>query len=443
MSKIKIITLLFTFIILLFIINLSYSADYSDLFRSDLKLAKEYYMKKEYKKTIDIIEKHSEMIFYGKIPDGLYSQVIEALSLLGDSYINIGNIKKAFDMFQEINGMTDYSEPYALYKTALFTLLFDDTKSIQEILYDDIMTYNLSPDYRLYTLLLSVLENSEGKLIPEKVETSLKNKVGISLAGQALVDFLLNRISEDELIAKTDAENLSAIKYFVGLKNERYAGSVQKGKEYYLELYNEGEDLYKWLSAKRLGLFGILIKDYENYFSYSDDWVYIKSSSTLLGRTKPYHVREIMDNDLKTAWVEGKPDDGVGEWVEFTFDPEIILERISLINGYTRSETLYQANNRVKKIRISFDDGTYIDQELKDGELKPQTITLPEPKQIRILRLTILETYKGSKYNDTCISEIKFDYARIPESEMTPAEEAESDSEFWEMPKRKPLGSIY
>lgn len=101
MSKIKIITLLFIFIILLFIINLSYSADYSDLFRSDLKLAKEYYIKKEYKKTIDIIEKHSEMIFYGKIPDGLYSQVIEALSLLGDSYINIGNIKKLLICFKK------------------------------------------------------------------------------------------------------------------------------------------------------------------------------------------------------------------------------------------------------------------------------------------------------------------------------------------------------
>jgi len=150
-----------------------------------------------------------------------------------------------------------------------------------------------------------------------------------------------------------------------------------------------------------------------------------------LGRTKPYHVKEIKDNDPKTAWVEGKADDGIGEWVEFTYDPPVILERISVINGYMRSETLYYANNRVKKIRISFDDGTHFDQVLKDGELKPQIITLPEPKQAGKVRLTILETYKGSKYNDTCISEIIFDYSPLPEPEITPAEETDSSNGLW------------
>lgn len=400
--------------------------NYTKGFLDDLNQVKKLYNSGKYENAMTLIEKYHELIgFYHLDAGKYYPHIIEARNILGDCYIKTGNFKKAFDVFQETNGATDYSDSYALYQTALLTLLFDDIYSITDIL-NDTKIYYLDPDPGLYILLLSVMESDEGKLIPEKIEATLRNykdKIKISASGRALVDFLLNRIDEDELFSKTDAENHDAIKYFIGLKNERFSGSVQNGKEYYIELYKGSEDLYKWLSAKRLGLFGILIKDYENYFSYSDDWVYIKSSSTLLGRTKPYHVREIMDNDLKTAWVEGKPDDGVGEWVEFTFDPEIILERISLINGYTRSETLYQANNRVKKIRISFDDGTYLDQELKDGELKPQTITLPEAKQIRTLRLTVLETYKGSKFNDTCISEIKFDYSHIPEPEITPTEE--------------------
>ena len=384
----------------LLITSICYSADFIDEFIKDLNEAAILYQKNKYQDVIALLEKHSEIISFSNVPNySIEMKIIEARSLLGDCYIRIGNFKKAFDVFQETNGATDYSDSYALYQTALFTLLFDDIYSINDII-NGMEIYYIQPDHRLYTLLLSVMEKEIGKLTPDKIEAALKNnkdKIEISASGQALVDFLLDRINEDELLAKTDAENHDAIKYFIGLKNEKYSGSITMGEKYYIDLYNKSEDLYKWLAAKRLGLYGILISDYENYYSYGDQWVFVKSSSTLLGRTKPYHVKEIKDNDPKTAWVEGKADDGIGEWVEFTYDPPVILERISVINGYMRSETLYYANNRVKKIRISFDDGTHFDQVLKDGELKPQIITLPEPKQAGKVRLTILETYKGSK----------------------------------------------
>lgn len=418
----------------LLITSICYSADSIDEFIKDLNEAAILYQKNKYQDVIALLEKHSEIISFSNVPNySIEMKIIEARSLLGDCYIRIGNFKKAFDVFQETNGATDYSDSYALYQTALLTLLFDDIYSINDII-NGMEIYYIQPDHRLYTLLLSVMEKEIGKLTPDKIEAALKNnkdKIEISASGQALVDFLLDRINEDELLAKTDAENHDAIKYFIGLKNEKYSGSITMGEKYYIDLYNKSEDLYKWLAAKRLGLYGILISDYENYYSYGDQWVFVKSSSTLLGRTKPYHVKEIKDNDPKTAWVEGKADDGIGEWVEFTYDPPVILERISVINGYMRSETLYYANNRVKKIRISFDDGTHFDQVLKDGELKPQIITLPEPKQAGKVRLTILETYKGSKYNDTCISEIIFDYSPLPEPEITPAEETDSSNGLW------------
>lgn len=421
-------------LLVLLITSICYSADSIDEFIKDLNEAAILYQKNKYQDVIALLEKHSEIISFSNVPNySIEMKIIEARSLLGDCYIRIGNFKKAFDVFQETNGATDYSDSYALYQTALLTLLFDDIYSINDII-NGMEIYYIQPDHRLYTLLLSVMEKEIGKLTPDKIEAALKNnkdKIEISASGQALVDFLLDRINEDELLAKTDAENHDAIKYFIGLKNEKYSGSITMGEKYYIDLYNKSEDLYKWLAAKRLGLYGILISDYENYYSYGDQWVFVKSSSTLLGRTKPYHVKEIKDNDPKTAWVEGKADDGIGEWVEFTYDPPVILERISVINGYMRSETLYYANNRVKKIRISFDDGTHFDQVLKDGELKPQIITLPEPKQAGKVRLTILETYKGSKYNDTCISEIIFDYSPLPEPEITPAEETDSSNGLW------------
>ena len=45
---------------------------------------------------------------------------------------------------------------------------------------------------------------------------------------------------------------------------------------------------------------------------------------------------------------------------------------------------------------------------IRDGKRTLQTIALPIEKLTGTLRLTILETYKGSKYNDTCISEVIF-----------------------------------
>lgn len=149
----------------------------------------------------------------------------------------------------------------------------------------------------------------------------------------------------------------------------------------------------------------------ENMCSQGDDWVAVRASSTLYTKNTSYGTyaaRNAWDKDPKTAWIEGKNDDGVGEWIDFSFYQSRVIQGIQIINGYAKSEGLYQANNRVKRVHLSFDDGTSFEAELNDGQIQPQLIKFPTPKKTERVRLTILEVYPGTKYRDTCISEIEF-----------------------------------
>ncbi len=83
---------------------------------------------------------------------------------------------------------------------------------------------------------------------------------------------------------------------------------------------------------------------------------------------------------------------------------------MKLINGYARSEEIYKANNRVRKIEVAFDGKKYpIEMEFKDMVMHPQIIEFHQPITAEKVRITILDVYQGSKYNDTCISEISFE----------------------------------
>jgi len=171
----------------------------------------------------------------------------------------------------------------------------------------------------------------------------------------------------------------------------------------------------------------------------------IQSSSL---HPEKYNARKIFDRNFSTCWAEGSKGFGQGEWVIFRS-----IAVFWLYNGMWRSKALFYANNRVRKMKISFyrvyarDYSThnpitmkfdttrtvftnvYLISEtvvkLPDGmypieidkvsepipfEISPDNKNLPFEKWANtsnlFCRLEILDVYRGSKYNDTCISEI-------------------------------------
>jgi hypothetical protein len=148
----------------------------------------------------------------------------------------------------------------------------------------------------------------------------------------------------------------------------------------------------------------------------------ISASSELEDENGRYSVKNIIDERPETAWVEGKKDSGIGEYITINITPcsEIDkyygkkglykIKKIGIISGYAKNNTTFKQNNRIKKFRLKYDNGLtksrYVKYTLKDT-MAMQYIEFKKPVFMNKLKLQILEVYKGSKYDDTCISEIK------------------------------------
>lgn len=143
----------------------------------------------------------------------------------------------------------------------------------------------------------------------------------------------------------------------------------------------------------------------------------LSSSSYLQDKEKDYSAGFAMDGNTNTAWVEGAKGNGVDEWIRIDFIDiqndweEIEISRgisaISLSNGYSKSKDAYYSNNRVKRIKIEFSDGTSLIKELEDNVLAPQKIDFGKTVSTKYLKIIVMDIYKGEKYNDACISEIR------------------------------------
>lgn len=55
---------------------------------------------------------------------------------------------------------------------------------------------------------------------------------------------------------------------------------------------------------------------------------------------------------------------------------------------------------------MEFSDGSYIEKSLEDNQHDYQTILLDKPVETEYVKITIMDVYKGTKYQDTCISEV-------------------------------------
>lgn len=119
-----------------------------------------------------------------------------------------------------------------------------------------------------------------------------------------------------------------------------------------------------------------------------------------------YKPELINDGNVRTAWVEGAKDDGIGEWIKLSDQLEQSLMGLKIINGYASSSELYNKNNRAKKIRIEFSNGSYIDKDLIDGIMDFQAISFNGLVKTSYIKITLLEVYRGSQYRDTCLSEV-------------------------------------
>jgi hypothetical protein len=141
----------------------------------------------------------------------------------------------------------------------------------------------------------------------------------------------------------------------------------------------------------------------------------IKASSTLNSeKDTKYQAKNANDLSYQTAWVEGKPDEGIGEYLEYSFyNKSPRITQIIISNGYVKSDAAWKNNNRVKKLRLSINGKAFGILNLEDSK-NDQIFDLGTFGHNKngtdlILKFEIAEVYKGDKFNDTAITEIYFD----------------------------------
>lgn len=145
----------------------------------------------------------------------------------------------------------------------------------------------------------------------------------------------------------------------------------------------------------------------------------VQASSQLREKGRKYPGEQAQDFDLTTAWVEGKPGYGIGEFLEYTYSGKdapagshLAVTEVRLFNGYRKTPEVWKANSRVKRLRLLVNGRPTANLDLKDSmkmqtfKLKP--IPLPHNRDV-VLRFQIVSVYPGDRYQDTAITDLTFD----------------------------------
>lgn len=188
-------------------------------------------------------------------------------------------------------------------------------------------------------------------------------------------------------------------------------------------------------------------KDYKG----DENWMEVDASSTLGSAPGRYEAASAFDLDHRTVWVEGDKADGIGSWLRLRFRAPFRDRKqheqeraaapdeapsdwlwtsrwtgLMVIPGHARSAKLFKQNNRPRKIRVHLTftgpEGTRLERDF--------TIVLEDARRAQLFRiypdsekeedylygdvevkLTVLEVYRGSKYRDTCVSEVRLFFA--------------------------------
>lgn len=146
------------------------------------------------------------------------------------------------------------------------------------------------------------------------------------------------------------------------------------------------------------------------------------SSELASSKNNNYAAANAHDLNYETAWVEGVEGYGIGEYLTYHFPPENPrITKITVVNGYVKSEKAWTENSRVKKLKMYLKEKEFAILNLADTREEQSFTFEPIGNSDRknmekltseswwTMRFEIMEVYEGDKYADTAITEIYFD----------------------------------
>lgn len=144
-----------------------------------------------------------------------------------------------------------------------------------------------------------------------------------------------------------------------------------------------------------------------------------------------YPAKNAIDKDLNTAWAFTHTQKN---WLEINIEAELDIETttpftidsVGIVPGYSKNEKVWAENNRIRKAKLiiyskQLEESGWSKLEYTIFELNfpdkmgfyvfmiPRDKQAPNDPMRKKVWLIVEDVYKGTKYNDTCISEIVFE----------------------------------
>ena len=128
-----------------------------------------------------------------------------------------------------------------------------------------------------------------------------------------------------------------------------------------------------------------------------------------------YSPINMFDDDIRTCFASRNNTD------DFTLilqlETPITCDELQVLGGVALNDDLYMKNNRPKELTIwlyetyeaLIKDKEALEKEvILEDKREYQSIRFDKPYTFEMFSVQVLKTYKGTQYNDTCITELKF-----------------------------------
>ena len=125
---------------------------------------------------------------------------------------------------------------------------------------------------------------------------------------------------------------------------------------------------------------------------------------------------DAFDGLLKTAWNEGAPGPGQGQWIEAHFNQPRRIRRIEISAGFDyvspKYGDLFPVNAHLRAVRVLFDGGKAVTRAVPREE---REITLDGlDVMASSVRVIAARVWEGTRWQDLAISEINIEGDRVP-----------------------------
>ncbi len=146
----------------------------------------------------------------------------------------------------------------------------------------------------------------------------------------------------------------------------------------------------------------------------------VKASSTLPPDGEIKYDADNIKNFWGEMWSEGAKGPGINEWLELEPIAPKPLTAISILPGCVKTQELFEANARPKKMMVELNDEHKFTVDVPDSKEEFEFPVSDYTKAVKKIRLTFVDVWPGKKFEDLCVSSVRLHVALDKKPKLQP-----------------------